>query len=158
MKRILIVLLSLLSLGGCAAMFDRDPVQVTVAGIDPLPGEGLELRLLVKLRVQNPNDVPIEYDGVYVKLDVLDKTLATGVSDQRGIVPRFGEAVIGVPLTVSPLRFVFGALGAIGAGQLPEKLNYRLEGKLAAVGFGSTRFDATGQLPLLGTTLTRWKR
>jgi LEA14-like dessication related protein len=108
--------------------------------------------MLVKLRVQNPNDVPIEYDGVYVRLDVLDKTLATGVSDERGIVPRFGEAIISVPLTVSTLRVVFGALGAIGGRQIPEKLNYRLEGKLAAVGFGSTRFQATGQLPLLGTS------
>ena len=152
MKRILIVLLSLLWLSGCAALSDRDPVQVTVAGIDSLPGEGLEIRMLVKLRVQNPNDVPIEYDGVYVRLDVLDKTLATGVSDQRSIVPRFGEAVISVPLTVSPLRVVFGALGAIGGGQMPEKLNYRLEGKLAAAGFGSTRFHATGELPLLGKT------
>ena len=152
MKRILVVLLSLLSLIGCAAMSDRDPVQVTVAGIDSLPGEGLEVRMLVKLRVQNPNDAPIEYDGVYIRLDVLDKTLATGVSDQRGTVPRFGETIISVPLTVSPLRVVFGALGAIGGGQFPEKLNYRLEGKLAAVGFGSTRFAATGQLPLLGTS------
>ena len=152
MKLVLVVLLSLLSLSGCAAMSDRDPVQVTVAGIDSLPGEGLEVRMLVKLRVQNPNDVPIEYDGVSVRLDVLDKTLATGVSDQRGIVPRFGEAVISVPLTVSPLRVVFGALDAIGGGQVPEKMNYRLEGKLAAVGFRSTRFHAAGQLPLLGTS------
>ena len=151
MKRILIVLLSFLWLSGCAAMSDRDPVQVTVAGIDSLAGEGLELRMLVKLRVQNPNDVPIEYDGVYIKLDVIDKTLATGVSDQRGVVPRFGEAIVSVPLTVSPLRVVFGALETIGSGRMPEKLNYRLEGKLAVAGFGTTRFNATGQLPLLGT-------
>lgn len=152
MKRILIVLLSLLWLSGCAAISDRDPVQVTVAGIDTLPGEGLELRMLVKLRVQNPNDVPIEYDGVYIKLDVIDKTLATGVSDQRGVVPRFGEAVISVPLTVSPLRVVFGALETIGSGRMPEKLNYRLEGKLSGPEFGTTRFNSTGQMPLLGMT------
>ena len=150
MTRILIVLLILLTLSGCAALSDRDPIQVTVAGIDSLPGEGLELRMLLKLRVQNPNDVPIEYDGVYVRLDVFDKTLASGVSDQRGIVPRFGEAIVAVPLNVSPLRVVFGALGVIGSGQVSEKLNYHLEGKLSGVGFGSTRFHATGQLPLLG--------
>ena len=150
MKQILIVLVSLLWLGGCAALSDRDPVQVTVAGIDALPGEGLELRMLVKLRVQNPNDVPIEYDGVYIKLDVIDKTLATGVSDQRGVVPRFGEAIISVPLTVSPLRVVYGALETIGSGRMPEKLDYRLEGKIAGPGFGTTRFSSTGKLPLLG--------
>ncbi len=44
-----------------------------MAGIDSLPGEGLAVRMLVKLRVQNPNDAPIENDGVYIRLDVLDK-------------------------------------------------------------------------------------
>jgi Late embryogenesis abundant protein len=154
MNRILTALLILLTLSNCAVMSDRDPLQVTVAGIDSLPGEGLELRMLVKLRVQNPNDVPIDYDGLYVKLDVLDKTLASGVSDQRGIVPRFGEAIISVPLTASPLRVVLGALGTIGGGPAPEGLNYRLEGKLSGVGFGSTRFQATGELPLPGKTAT----
>ena len=50
-----------LILGSCAALTARDPLQVTVAGIESLPGEGMEARILVKLRVQNPNDVAIEY-------------------------------------------------------------------------------------------------
>ena len=49
---------------GCAALQGRDPLNVSVAGIEPLQGEGLELRLLVKLRVQNPNDAPVDYNGV----------------------------------------------------------------------------------------------
>ena len=40
-----------LLLGGCASLQKRDPLQVTVAGIEPLEGEGMELRLNVKLRV-----------------------------------------------------------------------------------------------------------
>ncbi len=55
--------------------------------------------MLVKLRVQNPNDAPIEYDGVYIRLDVIDKTLATGVSDQRGVVPR--RATVTCPVMAS---------------------------------------------------------
>src|SRR6478609_2016123 len=73
-----VLLLICAALGACAGMSGRDPVQVTVAGIEPLPGEGLEARLLIKLRIQNPNDAPIDYDGVFVELDVLDKTYATG--------------------------------------------------------------------------------
>ncbi|HKU70679.1 MAG TPA: Water stress and hypersensitive response domain-containing protein, partial [Burkholderiales bacterium] len=46
----------------CASLPDRDPVQVQVAGIEPLPGEGMEMRMLVKLRVQNPNNDPVDYD------------------------------------------------------------------------------------------------
>ena len=136
-------------LGACAVAPTRDPLQVTVAGIESLPGEGLELRLLVKLRVQNPNDAPLEYDGVYVKLDVLDNTFATGVSGERGSVPRYGETVIGVPVTVSALRMATYALRMLD-GKPIDKINYKLDGKLDGVGFGSTRFQSQGELTLPG--------
>src|SRR5262245_46061720 len=97
-------IIAVLALGGCAGMSGREPVQVSVAGIDPLPGQGLEMRMMVKLRVQNPSETPVEYDGVFVKLEVLEKTFASGVSDEKGSVPRFGESVINVPVTVSTLR------------------------------------------------------
>jgi LEA14-like dessication related protein len=53
----------------------KDPLQVTVAGIEPCRVEGMELRLMVKLRVQNPNDAPIDYRGVALTMDVQGKTL-----------------------------------------------------------------------------------
>ena len=65
--RTLVVILALITLGGCAGMPQKEPLQVTVAGIEPLQGEGLELRMLVRLRVQNPNDAPFEFDGVSVE-------------------------------------------------------------------------------------------
>ena len=151
MNRILKILLAL-SLSACATMPGTDPVQVSVVDIESLEGEGMELRLLVQLRVQNPNDSPVEYDGVYLKVDVLDRTLATGVSDQRGTVPRFGETIISVPMSVSALRVALGALEVIGGGRTIEKVNYKLEGKLDGVGWGSHRFQATGQLSLPGST------
>src|SRR6185436_3326675 len=93
-----LTLIAVLAAAGCAGMPGaREPLQVSVAGIESISSEDLEARMMVKLRVQNPNDAPVEYDGVYVKLDVMGKTLATGVSDERGAVPRFGESVIEVP-------------------------------------------------------------
>jgi LEA14-like dessication related protein len=146
-----------LALSACAAMQPRDPVQVTVAGLESLPAEGLEVRMLVKLRVQNPNDVPIEYNGVFVKLDVLDQSFATGVSDERGSVPRFGESVISVPITVSMLRIAAQGIGLLGGGSR-DKVTYSLEGKLGGSGFTSTRFQAQGQLTLPGTSAPRRRR
>jgi len=140
-----------LTLGACASLQRQEPVQVTVADIQSLPAEGLELRMMVKLRVQNPNDVPVEYDGVYVKLDVLDKTFATGVSAEHGSIPRFGESIIGVPVTVSTLRMVVNALGTLD-GQPIDKINYKLDGKLNGPGFGSTRFQLRGEFALPGAT------
>jgi len=136
-----------LALSACAGMPGREPLQVGVADIGSLPSEGLEARMLVKLRVQNPNDAPVEYSGVYVKLDVQGKTFATGVSDERGTIPRFGESVIGVPVTVSMLRVAVNALQMLG-GNPVDKIHYKLEGKLDGPMFGSLRFQREGELSL----------
>ncbi len=134
-------------LSACASLSTRDPLQVTVAGIEPLQGQGMELRMLVKLRIQNPNDAPIEFNGVSVKIDVQGKTFATGVSDESGTVPRFGEAVISVPVTTSAMRMVRQALGMMD-GKPIEKINYSLTGKLNGPTFSSVRFESTGDLQL----------
>jgi LEA14-like dessication related protein len=136
-----------LTFSGCANMPGRDPVQVTVADIESLPGEGMELRMLVKLRVQNPNDAPLEYSGVFVKLDVLDKTFASGVSDEHGTIPRFGESIVSVPVTASMLRVAVSAFGMLGENPI-DKISYKLEGKLDGPAFGSTRFNAQGEVSL----------
>ena len=148
----ILVFVAVLAMAGCAGMPGAgEPLQVTVADIDSIPSEDLEVRMMVRLRVQNPNDAPVEYNGVYVKLDVLGKTLATGVSDERGAVPRFGESLIEVPVTLSLLRLGLSALGILGGGQPVEKLHYSLEGKLNGPMFGSTSFQSQGDLSLPGS-------
>src|SRR5690606_3878547 len=67
---IALLLLSAILLAGCASLSRRDPLQVDVAGIEPLPGEGLELRMAVKLRIRNPNDRPLVYDGAALALEL----------------------------------------------------------------------------------------
>jgi len=126
-----------------------DPLQVTVAGVESMQGEGMELRMLVKLRVQNPNDMQIDYDGAYIKLTVQDKTFATGVSDARGTVPRFGEAVVAIPVTVSMLNVVRQIMGAMDdKAAPPEKVRYSLEGKLHGTGFSALHFKSQGEFAL----------
>ena len=137
----------LVLLQGCATVPHRDPLQVTVAGIEPLEGEGLEMRLMVKLRVQNPNDAPVEYDGVAVDMEVQGKKFATGVADTMGSVPRFGEAVVSVPVTISAMRMIGQALGLMQGSGL-EKIRYEMTGKLSGLGLGSERFAVQGEFDL----------
>ena len=147
-RRVVYVVAAIL-LSACAALQRTDPLQVTVAGIEPMQGQGMELRMLVKLRIQNPNDAPIEYDGVSLKIDVQGKTFATGVSDERGSVPRFGESVISVPVTASAMRMVGQALGMMKAmARRSSKISYSLTGKLNRPTFSSVRFESTGDLEL----------
>ncbi len=120
---------------------------MTVAGIEPLPGEGLELRLMVKLRVLNPNDVAIDFDGAYVKLEVQGKTFATGASDASGSMPRFGETIVSVPVTVSVLRMARQVIG-MADDQPADQIRYSMTGKLSRATSGSVRFEAQGEFSL----------
>jgi LEA14-like dessication related protein len=140
-----------LALQGCAALQGRDPPHVTVAGIEPLEGQGLELRMLVKLRVQNPNDAPIDYNGVALEMKVGGKTFASGVSDAGGSVPRFGEAVISVPVTASAFGVLGQAVDMFRRGA-SAPITYEMTGKLNSSNFGSTHFRTQGEfsLPVTG--------
>ncbi|HLT90205.1 MAG TPA: LEA type 2 family protein [Woeseiaceae bacterium] len=136
-----------LVLAACASLQGRDPLMVDVAGIETLPGEGMELNLAVTLRVQNPNDVPVQYDGIALVLDVNGRTLASGVSDRVGTVPRYGEIVFTVPMTISAFdvaRQVYGMMNA----ENPERVEYRLRGKLEGGLFGTHRFTDEGTFSL----------
>ena len=79
-----LLLLCSLALGACSALPNRDPLNIDVAGIEPLQGEGLELRLAVRVRIQNPNDSDIEYSGAALNLDLNGRKLASGVSAAMG--------------------------------------------------------------------------
>jgi LEA14-like dessication related protein len=133
----------LFGISGCATL--PDPLDVTVAGIEPLQGEGMEIRMLVKLRVQNPNDAEINYTGASVKLDVLGKTFASGVSDTPGTIPRFGEAVVAVPVSISVLRMVRQVMGMVD-GKPIDKVQYEMSGKLQTSSFNAIRFSTSGVL------------
>ena len=158
-RRLLMICLSAFAITGlsaCASVVRLEPVKVNVVNVEPLTGQGLELRFMVKLRVQNPNDAPVEFDGIAIDLDVRGTEFASGVSDQRGTVPRFGELVLSVPVTVSASSVIKQALSfALGNRDGNKegnrgKLSYELRGKLAGsgAGFGGLRFTSSGEMDL----------
>ena len=143
-RTILAFIVAAAALTGCSSLPAQDPLEVTVAGIEPLEQEGqaLELRLLVKLRVQNPNSTPVSYDGAYVKVEVQDRTFATGVSDSDGTIAGFSEALVEVPVTVSMFRMFRNVLAMSGDAPA-DRLHYSMSGKL-----GSHRFRAAGDFSM----------
>ncbi|MGE8500351.1 MAG: LEA type 2 family protein [Pseudomonas sp.] len=143
--RILLFCLLTSALVGCSTLSGRDPLHIDLVGLEPLPGEGLEMRFAVKLRVQNPNDSAIDYNGVALQLEINSQPLASGVSDQSGQVPRFGEAVIRVPVSISAYSAMRQAWGVAGY-QPGDDLPYVVRGKLANGLFGTTRFVDSGSL------------
>ncbi|MEB0041327.1 MULTISPECIES: LEA type 2 family protein [unclassified Pseudomonas] len=145
--RALLASLLIIALSACALLPNRDPLNINVVGIEPLQGQGLEVRFAVKLRLQNPNETAIDYSGVALDLDVNGKLLASGVSDQRGTIGRFSEAVLVVPVTVSAFAALRQAVG-LSQSEGIDNLPYVLHGKLAGGLFGTMRFSDSGTLSL----------
>lgn len=141
-------------LGGCTSLPGIEPPRVSVVGVERLRGEGLELRLGLKLRVQNVGPVSLTFDGLALDLDVNGRRLASGVLSEAGTVPRYGELVLSVPVTVSATAAVRQMLGLLD-GSAPRELPYVLRGRLSggpvagmsALGAGIS-FSAEGSLQL----------
>jgi hypothetical protein len=125
----------------CAGIGLREPLRVGLAGVDSLPGEGLEVRFLARIRVQNPNDVSITYSGLSAEVDLNGRSFASGVSAATGEIPRFGESVIDLPITVPGTAIVRQVLGFIGS--TPGKATYHIRGFLRAL----ERGERAGEVP-----------
>ncbi len=140
------VTLAVAALAGCASLPGAAPLRVSLAGVEALPSEGLELRMAVKLRIQNPNDAPVNFDGVALTLELRGLDFASGVSDVQGSVPRFGETVLVVPVTV-PAFAIAKQVYTFAMGDR-SKVTFIARGKLAGSGLGSLRFEAKGEFEL----------
>ncbi len=147
MRRLIALTLVLLSLSACALLPQRDPLAINVVGIEPLPSQELEMRFAIKLRLQNPNDTAIDYNGVALDLEVNGRPLASGVSDQQGHIGRYAEDILVIPVSVSAFSVLRQTLG-LSQTQSLDNLPYVLRGKLAGGLFGTQRFIERGQISL----------
>ena len=151
-RSLILLTAAALGLAGCAIFKRTDPPQVTVVGIEPAASgaiQGLGAHMQLKLRVKNPNDTPIEYNGIHVEVDVQNKSLASGMSNQSGTVPAFGEAVILVPVEISYMGMVGQAMGLL-SGKSLDKVTYEMHGKLSSTTSGALPFKSQGELNLAG--------
>lgn len=143
----ILILIFCANLMSCATLPNRDPITVSVAGITSLPGEGLEVRLLVSLRVINPNDSPVDYSGAALDFYLNDRRLATGVSGASGSVPRYGENVLAIPVTISAFDVARQLLG-FATTRNTDQFSYRIRGKLDGGLLGTRRFEDEGEIRL----------
>jgi LEA14-like dessication related protein len=125
-----------------------DPLTVSVAGVEPLEGEGFELRLAVKVRITNPNDAPVEYNGVALTLELNGKKFGTGASGDSGTVPRYGDTIVTIPISVGAFNMARQVLGFLNGGDATKAVQYAVHGKLEGGLFGTKRFSDKGTFEL----------
>lgn len=145
MKRGWVLLALALALSGCAGWPPREPLGVTIAEFTPLEMSVLEQRYAVEVRLLNPNDTEIAFDGVAFDLEINGQPFAKGVSNQGGVVPRFGEALIDLQV-VSGLQHILRQIVELQKGERTG-FTYRIKGSLHSPGLlGSMPFSTTGEL------------
>lgn len=142
--RLLATAILVAHLSGCAVPLQKP--EVSVAGVE-LVGLGLvEQRLLLKLRIANPNDVDLTIKGLEFSLEVNDEPLAKGASEHPLRIARRAEAQldVGAVTRLGDLLRQLRAARQSGATQLP----YRVHGRADLEGYGTLPFDRSGELPL----------
>ncbi|MGF1644337.1 MAG: LEA type 2 family protein [Thiotrichales bacterium] len=123
----------LLTLSGCATLFDKteSPI-VTVSSLKLAEMGLLEQRYELLLRVQNPNDFNLPIRGLTYTLELNDETFARGMSGDHVNIPPFGEELMKVSATSNMLT-LFNRLKSLSLdGEKP--LRYKIAGKLSLVG------------------------
>ena len=109
MKKGLTLLACTCLLSACAGLWIREPLSVTIADFKPIEIGVLEQRYEIKVRLQNPNDSDVSFDGVVFDLQINGNPFAKGVSDKGGTIPRFGEALVDLQV-VSGLQNILRAI------------------------------------------------
>lgn len=133
-------------LAGCAGSALRPlKPEVSLADIQLSGGNLLEQRVILTLRVVNPNNFEIPVQGLDFTLDVNGQALARGVGGKPVVIPSLGEALIDVNATTSLLSLL-KQLKGLGKSAAGETLAYRLKGRLVTGSFGGFDFDQSGQL------------
>jgi LEA14-like dessication related protein len=143
-KPYVLTVLAALMLGACASL--PEPPLVSVVGVESLPGEGLELRLLLKLRVQNPNNMQLAYKGATARLEVRGNLFASGVTNAGGTIEPLSESVVAMPVSISAFSILRQAMGMMD-GQPVDKLPYSMSGTVQT-NSRALRFRTTGELQL----------
>lgn len=129
-----------LAITGCT---HYTPVDVFVIGLTPTEGAPLEQRVRVDLRIQNPNDQPLNARGMRIQLDVNGQRLARGVSDASFSIPRLGEATTSIVASTS----VFDIARQLVVMSSRQTVDYVLEGEVFLDGFGrGVKFHQAGAL------------
>lgn len=132
----------------CASLSpDYDSPKVTVESFRALPSDGVGSRFEIKLRVANPNKQALDIAGISYSIDVLDKELLSGVTNDVPVIEGYSEEEVVLEASVNFFR-VLPLLAKFGRNQ-SEALDYRFSAKIDFNGFIPTqRVEETGTIAL----------
>jgi LEA14-like dessication related protein len=139
----------LLLLSGCASLTTpMDPPNVSMESFESLPSpEGGAPRFLIKLRVQNPNEQPLDIAGISYSVELVGTEVVTGVSKDIPVIEGYSEGVVSIEASLKLFQ-VLKLLANLGRTQ-EEDLTYRFTAKIDFKGLVPTqRVEEEGLISL----------
>lgn len=135
-------------LSGCAGLTTKlDPPSVSLESFTSLPNDEGGPRFEIKLRVQNPNEQSLDIAGISYSIELLDKEVMTGVTNEVPKIAGYSEEVVTVHASLKLFQML-KLLAGLGQAQ-PESLSYRFSAKIDFRGMLPTqRVEETGQISL----------
>jgi LEA14-like dessication related protein len=145
--RVAWALASLLWSAGCATT-SLEPPHLSVVSVRMQSADLFSQKLLVRMRVVNPNQRELPVKGISYRIEVGESELANGASNAPFVVPAMGEAEFDVQVNANLASTLLRMYGR--GGSSPKKLDYRLVGKVAlSSGFvRNIPFDERGSVDL----------
>ncbi len=138
---------SLPLLAGCAAVPRLEAPKLSVVSLHLQSADILSQRLLLRMRVLNPNSRELPIKGISYRIEVNGTELGQGLANQPFVVPALGEAEFDVQMTAN----LAGALARfLLRKNSQDSLEYRLVGEVA-LSSGFLRripFDEQGRVKL----------
>ena len=139
-----------LALGACAALgTNLETPKLSLVGIQMHEATFFEQRLLVRLRVRNPNDLVLPVKGLTVNFELDGVDFAEGVSARAFDVPALGEAEFDMLVTANAATALLEIFGK-DRRKSSKEIDYRISGKLStSIGLlRSVPFDERGKVSL----------
>ena len=88
-----------LLLTACASTLDLQPPRLSLVSLKVQSADLFSQRLLVRMKVVNPNARELPVKGIDYRIEVFDAELATGQASAPFVVPSQGEAEFDVQVT-----------------------------------------------------------
>jgi LEA14-like dessication related protein len=123
------ITVALLFLSGCATLSqDFEEPNIELVAVKALPANGLEQQFEIGLKLTNPNNFELPFNGISCQLSVAGEMLASGVSADIPTAAAYGDSRFVVPISTSLLggiRMVKALINSQGEG-----ISYQLKAKL----------------------------
>lgn len=120
---------SLLFLSGCATLnLDYEEPNIELVSFRAMPASGFEQNFEIGLKLTNPNNFELPFNGISYQLSVAGETLAHGVATNIPTAKAYGESRFVVPVSTSLL----GGIAVIKAlmNSQGQDISYQLKAKL----------------------------